>query len=153
MAGKGDVLTGARALFSINGSDVGYARGVTIGETIEFEELVVLNNIEIQEFVPTGYRVNFSASMFRLIGSTVKSRGWFPPVGQNAAAHLNNILETVNMEAKLEDTKSGRIFALVQQVKVQSHNFTVDARGIIGTEVEFSAIRVKDEFDLEGDNA
>jgi len=145
---KGAVLTGARARFSIAGVQVGYARNVTVSEEIEYQPIDVIGNIQVEEFVPVAYRVRFTASMFRIVGETLKKAGWFPKLGQSISEHLENVLlasEGRGLEATIEDTKTGETFATLEQVKVASHNYTVDARGIVGEEVEFVAIRARDE--------
>lgn len=145
---KGRVLTGARARFSIEGVKVGYARSVTLGETIQYEDLITLDNIETEEIVPVGYVVEtFTASMFRIVGETLKSLGWFPKNGANSEAHLSNILTSGDLTATIEDTRTGKLVAIVEQCKIASKNWTVDARGIVGKDVTFRAIRVRDESD------
>lgn len=142
---KGKMLTGARARFSIGSVVVGYARNVAVTEEIEYQPVEVLGNIQVEEFVPVAYRVRFTASMFRIIGETLKKAGWFPPVGITADEHLENILNTGDLQAHIEDTKSGETFCTLYQVKVASHNFTIDARGVVGEDMEFVAIRTHDE--------
>ena len=148
MAQKGMIFTGARARFSINGVKVGYARNVSVSEEVAYEPIEVLDNIEVNEFAPIAYRVTFRASMFRIIGETLKSLGWFPTNGANPGEHLENILVTGDLTATIEDSKTGKSFATLEQVKVQSHNWTIDARGVVGEDVEFNAIRVKDESEV-----
>jgi hypothetical protein len=145
VAEKGKLFTGARARFSINGIKVGYATNVTVSEQISFEEIAVLDNIEVEEYVPTGYRVEFSARQFRIIGETLKSQGWLAKVGANSEEHLTNLLTSGDLTATIEDTKTGKLFATLEQVKVASHNWTIDARGVVGEDMTFNAIRVKDE--------
>jgi len=142
---KGRTFTGARARFSINGVKVGYARSVNVSEEIEYQPVEVLDNIEVEEFCPVAYRVTFTCSLFRIIGETLKSQGWFPSTGTNTEEHLSNILTTGELSAQIEDTKTGKVYATIEQVKVASHNWTVDARSIVGEDVTFNAIRVKDE--------
>lgn len=148
MAEKGNLFTGARARFSLDSVKVGYARNVTVREEIQLDPVEVLDNIEVEEFVPTAYRVTFSASMFRVVGETIKSKGWFPKTGQNTEDHLTNILNGGDMTATIEDTKTGSLFATLEQVRLQSHNWTIDARGVVGEDVEFVAIRLKDESEV-----
>ena len=74
MAEKGLIITGARARFSIEGVKVGFATDVNLGEEIQYEEANVLDNIEVEEYVPVGYRVTFTARKFRIVGETLKSR-------------------------------------------------------------------------------
>jgi len=148
MAEKGRLLTGARARFSIEGRKVGYARNVSISEEIQYDPAETMDNIEVEEHVPVAYRVTFSASQFRIVGETFKSLGFFPSNGANTEEHLSNILITGDLTATIEDTATGKIIATVEQVKVQTHNYTIDARGIVGSDVTFVAIRLKDESEV-----
>lgn len=148
MAEKGRLFTGARARFSINGVKVGYARNVAVTEEIQYDPVEILDNIEVEEYVPVAYRVTFTASQFRIIGETVKSLGYFPNTGQNVEDHLENILISGDLTATVEDTKTGKLFATLEQVKVASHNWTIDARGVVGEDLTFVAIRVKDESEV-----
>ena len=148
MAAKGNLFTGARARFSIGGVKVGYARNVAITEEIEYQPVEVLDNIEVEEHVPVAYRVRFSASKFRIVGETLKTQRWFPATGKSTDDHLSNILDTGVLEAQIEDTKTGKIITYLDQVKIASHNWTVDARGSVGEDIEFVAIRTKDESEL-----
>lgn len=146
---KGDVFTGARARFMVNGRVIGFATNCSGGETIQYEPVNVLDNIQVQEHVAVGYEVNFSASRVRLINRSVRSPdvNIFPQLGQNPQEHLTNILATEfsEMNAVIEDTATGAIFMLLEQVKLRSRNFTITARGITGEDLDFVAIRMKDE--------
>lgn len=148
MAEKGRLFTGARARFSLEGQKVGYARNVSVTEEIQYDPVEILDNIEVEEFVAVAYRVNFSASQFRIVGVTLKSQGFFPNTGNNPAEHLENILVTGDLVAQVEDTQTGKIFTAIEQVKTASHNWTVESRGIVGEDVTFVAIRVKDESEV-----
>lgn len=148
MATKGKLFTGARARFSINAIKVGFARNVTVREELQLDPVEVMDNIEVEEFVPVAYRVTFSASMFIIIGETLKNRNWFPDTGQTTEEHLTNILNTGDLEATIEDTRTNETFATLEQVRIQSHNWTIDARGVVGEDVEFVAIRLKDESEV-----
>ena len=142
---KGMVFTGARARFKIEGVQVGYARNVSFSEAITYEPMDVLDNVQVEEHVPVAYRVTLACSMFRIVGETLKKAGWFPATAQDPKQHLENILTTGEMVATVEDSKTGETLATVQQVKIASKNWTVDARGIVGEDVEFVAIRATDE--------
>ena len=61
-----DVLTGARARFSISGVKVGYATGVSVREMLTMEPLKVLDEIQVKEHVPIDYEVSMTADMVRL---------------------------------------------------------------------------------------
>jgi len=145
MPEKGRLFTGARARFSLNGVKVGYAKNVNVSEQINYEDVETLDNIEVEEHVPIGYVVSLSAGMFRIVGETLKSQGWFPKNGANTEEHLSNILIMGDLTATIEDTKTGKVLADVEQVKITSKNWAVDARGVVGKDVAFKAIRVSDE--------
>lgn len=148
MAEKGRLFTGARARLSIDGVKVGYARNVTGNEEIQYDPVELLDNIEVEEFVPLAYRCRMTMGMFRIVGTTLKTRGWFPEVGNNTEEHLENILNTGELTATIEDTRTGRIVATIEQCKIASHNFTIDARGIVGEDTEWVAIRIRDESEI-----
>lgn len=145
---KGLVFSGARARFSIQGKKVGWATNVSGSEEIQYEECEVLDNIDIQEHVPVRYRVSLSMSQIRIVGRTVKSDGFFPKVGANSEEHLRNILVTGDLVVTIEDNDSGKIIATYEQVKVASHNWAINATGIVGEDVAFVAIRAKDESEV-----
>lgn len=148
MAGKGRVMTGARARFKINGIKVGYASGVTFRETIEYEDVRGLDSIEVLEQVPVGYSVTLSARRTRLVGETFKSMGLFPATGTSTDDHLANILNAADFTATIEDSHTEKLIATVSQVKFESVGWSVDARGVVGEDVTFRAIRAKDESEV-----
>jgi hypothetical protein len=147
---KGLVFTGARARFSVNGKKVGWATNVSGSEEIQYEEAEVLDNIQVQEHVPVRYRCTLSCSTIRIVGKTLKSQGFFPKIGANSEDLLRNILTNGDLSAMIEDTNAGvtTIIANYEQVKVASHNWTINATGIVGEDVTFVAIRVKDESEV-----
>jgi len=148
MAQKGRTLTGARARLSMNGKKVGYATGVNISEEIEYQPQEVLDNIEVDEHIPTAYRVSMSASLIRIVGETMKSQGYFPKTGKSPEEHLTNILLQEDMVATIEDSKTGKIPYTVEQVKIASKNVSISARGIVGKDVAMVCTRVKDESEV-----
>jgi hypothetical protein len=148
VAEKGRVFTGARARFLLNGKKVGYARNVSGREEINYEDVNVLDNIQPEEQVATGYTCSMTSSLFRIVGESLKSQGWFPSIGANPEEHLKNILTNGDLVATIEDNQTGKIMATYEQVKVRGHNWTIDARGVVGEDVDFVAIRAKDESEI-----
>lgn len=148
MAEKGRVFTGARARFSINGKKVGYATNCSGSEEIEYQPVEVLDNVEVEEHVPVAYRVTFNSSHVRIVGKTMKSDGFFPSTGSSPEEHLTNILLQPDLVCTIEDSKTGNIITTVEQVKMQSKNFTINARGIVGKDVNYVCTRMKDESEV-----
>lgn len=145
---KGKVFTGARARFLINGIKIGYATNCSGTEEIMYEPVDALDNIETEEYVPVGYRVSFSAGRIRLVGNTLKQEGFFPKTGKTPEEHLDNILKQGDMVCSIEDSKTKKVLMTLQQVKVASQNFSVQARGMTATDVQFVAVRMKDESEV-----
>ncbi len=151
MPEKGRVFTGARARFIYNGRKVGYATNVAGSEEIQWDPVEVLDNIQVEEHVPVAYRVTFTASLVRIVGETVKTLGWWPKQGSSPAQHLTNILLAGELSAVIEDSKSPNATIMtLEQVRLASHNFTINARGIVGQDLTFVAVRMKDESEVSG---
>jgi hypothetical protein len=149
---KGNVFSGARARFSINGTIVGYATNVAGSEEIIYEPIIVLDNIQVVEFVPVGYNVAFTAGRVRLIGDAAGEHGSlrntlqaFPKIGRNSQEHLLNILNLPDLTCQIEDPYANKIFMLLHDVRVASHNWAVAPRGVVGEDIAFVATRMMDE--------
>jgi hypothetical protein len=145
----GNVVTGARAKFSIDGVKVGYATGVTVREMITYEPVKVLDSIQVQEHVATDYEVSMTADFVRIVGSTIKSSGWFPKQGTTPEDHLTNILASGDLTASIEDVANGGLVIMnIEGVRISERNMNVVARGVVGSNVSMVAIRCKDESDM-----
>ena len=148
MGQKGRVLTGCRARFMVEGKKVGYATNVSFSEEVQYDPLEVLDNVEVEEFVPTAYRCTFTATLVRIVGETIKSEGWFPKSGSTTEDHLRNILLQGDMSAVIEDTSTGKKICTVEQLKMQSRNSTINARGMVAKDCTFVCVRCKDESEV-----
>jgi hypothetical protein len=133
------VLSGARCRAKINGAIVGYAAGVSGGETIDYEPVDVLDLLEVKEFVPVAYRATLSAQIFRVVGSSLKALGIFPVE--------ENILTSGDLVFAVEDKITGNTVCQFESVKCSEHSFDITARGIVSENVNFVAIRLRDEFE------
>jgi len=144
------VFSGARAVFKFNDSIVGFASGVSGSEEITYEPVDTLNHLEVREYVPTGYRVTFTAQLFRTIsvGPSTDEDAPGSIKEQNIFPKFNDILRITGCDALIQDKVSGKILFLLQQCKTSSYNFNVSARGIVGLNVSFVAIRAFDESEV-----
>ena len=133
------VFSGSRARFLINGRVVGFAGNVSGSESIDYEPVDILDQLAVQEFVPVAYRATLSAQIFRIIGQSLKALNIFPKE--------EDILTTGLLDCVIEDTQSGAgsAMATFTGVSAQEHSFDVGARGIVSENVNFVAIRVRDE--------
>jgi hypothetical protein len=135
--GAPQTFSGARARFYYDSNPVGYASGVSGEESVDYEPVEVLDLLEVREHVPVAYRVTLSAQIFRIVGDSLKQQGIFPKP--------EDIITSNAMSAHLEDKVSGKNPAAFTGVRCAGHSFDVTARGIVSENVNFVAIRVKDE--------
>jgi len=143
-----DIVTGARARFSVDGVKVAYATDVSVREAIALEALNVLDNVEVEEHVPVGYDVSCTAGFVRVVNASPKAQGWFPKAGQTPAEHLTNIINAGEMTATIEDVPTGKIIMQLSGVKMSERSIQVTPRGITGENVTFVAKVARDEADL-----
>jgi len=141
--GPGQVFTGPRALFKIGPNPVGYAGNVSGEETIDFEPVDTLDLLEVKEHVPVAYRCSLNATVFRIIGQSLKKVGIFPT--------LQSIITSESLTASIEDGSQfpvdggRRTMAFFEGVRASGHTWDVTSRGLTADNVTFVAIRVADE--------
>lgn len=143
MAGRGLVLSGARARLMIEGVKVMYATNVSYGEEVQYDPVEVLDQLEVAEHVPVAYRVNFGSQMVRVITNSIKLRD-----GVRIFPRLEDILTSGELTATVEDKVTGTIVSNIERVRAASYNINIGARGIVLTDVQFVAIRIRDESEI-----
>jgi hypothetical protein len=165
MAAKERIFSGARAELSINGDPVGFATNCTGGEDIDLVPIIVLNNVQVREFVPVGYTVTFSSSKVRLIGpgsgrggnleGSYKRNNIFPKTYADPRSHLMSLLMSGGtfdgLTVTILDTVAvgglNQIFMRLEQAQMQSRNWSFGPRDIVGVDVNFVGIRMFDQED------
>jgi len=159
-----NVFSGARAIFRVNDVKVAFASGVDGSEEVLYEAVDVLDQIEVAEYVPVGYRVTFNCAVFRTVKGAQAS-GPISSVGPRAPEEgelgsLKNpsvglfprstgtpseILTNGTMSANITDRLTQVTIYRLEEVKAQTLNFSITARGIVGQNVSFNAIRMRSE--------
>jgi len=134
-----ETFSGARAIFFINGLEIGFAGGVSGEEMIDYEPIDVLNLLEVREHVPVSYRTSMNAQIFRVIQNSIKAQGIMP--------RLEDIITSGDLEASIQDSVTGQTMQLFQGVRCSGHTWDITARGIVNENVPFVAIRTIDEFE------
>ena len=151
-AGQGTrVFSGARAFFVFNNEVIGFASGCSGSEEIMYEPVDVLDHLEVREHVPVGYRVTFTATMFRTIARGAISDNRDAPGSikqQEIFPKFDDILRIQGVTAVIQDSVSGKAIFQLQDVKTASYNFNITSRGVVGQNVTFVAVRAKDESEI-----
>jgi hypothetical protein len=136
-----NTFSGARSIFLVNSVPVAFAGSTSGSEQISNQPVDVLNLLEVREFVPVAYTASLSANIFRVVGQSLKQQGIMPT--------QNNIIESPDLEVAIQDNVTGATIQLFQGVRCAGHNWDISARGIVSESVEFNAVRVLDEADLD----
>lgn len=131
------VLTGAKAIFRLNGTQVAFASNVTFNENIQLEEINVLDRIDTVEHAEVGYRVDLNCQSFRIANQSVKQLGIMPKIA--------DILTAGVLTAEVVDRVSGAVILLMEGVKQESRQTTIDARGVATETWNFRGTRSSDE--------
>jgi hypothetical protein len=143
MAGRGLVLSGARARLMIEGVKVMYATNVSYSEEIRHDAIEVLDQFDVAEHVPVSYNVTFSAQMVRVVTNPIKLRD-----GVVIQPRLEDILSAPELTCSIEDRATGNVIANIERVKATRYTQNTGARGIVLNDVEFVAIRIRDESEI-----
>jgi hypothetical protein len=145
MAELGRVLSGARARLLIEGVPVMYCTNVSWSEEIQMDPVEVLDLLPVAEFVEVAYRVTFTSQHVRVVSNPIKNRD-----GIRIFPTLSQMINSKELVGSIEDSLTGKVLANVQRVKASRYTVNVGARGIVLTDVEFVAIRIEDESEIEG---
>jgi hypothetical protein len=120
-----------------------YALNASYGEQIQLDPVEPLDQFDVAEFVPTAYRCTFTAQIVRVITASVKLHN-----GLTIFPTLEKILDAAEMTATIEDRVTGRVVANIERVRASRYQIAVGARGIVLTDVEFTAVRIRDESEI-----
>lgn len=141
--GRGNVLSGARARFSINGVKMMYATNVDVSEEFTQEPVDPLDQLETAEHVTTGYRVTLSAQFVRVITNPIKLRD-----GVRVFPRLSDALNSEELVVTIEDSVTGLVLATIEGVRASRYRKNIGARGIVLTDCEFVARKLLDESEI-----
>ena len=131
------VLTGAKAIFRLNGEQIAFASNVTYNENIQLEEVNVLDKIETEELAEVGYRVDLTCQTFRVQNKSVKQLGIMPK--------LFDILSSGDITAEIIDRVTNTVILLMEGVKLETRQASIDARGVATESWSFRGIKSSDE--------
>ena len=131
------VMTGAKAIFRLNGVQVAFASSVTFNENIQLEEVNVLDRLETLEHAEVGYRVDMSCQTFRVAEQSVKQLGYMQKLGA--------LLTQGVLTAEIIDRVSNAVILFMEGVKLESRQTTVDSRGLMTESWNFRGIKSSDE--------
>lgn len=145
---KSKVVTAPRCRILLDTKVMGWGTNISYNVDYEMNPLDVIDNFEVEEFVPVGYTVNGTISKVGVNNVSLRTMGLFPRVGVDSDAHLLNFLllgdHTIQLIDKFGDAGSEKTLAIVYGVKFGSKGWNVAARGIAGEDINFVAKREKD---------
>lgn len=134
------VMTGARAIVSVDGNIVGLFEGCTYGANISTEQIHILGRYSTAEITPTSYEaITVSCQGFRVIGAGVHTLPKFPK--------LQDLINLGSVQISITDRQTGETIMQVDSCIPTSYNTGVNARGTSRISVNYIGLRVSDESD------
>lgn len=133
-------ITGARAVFSINSTNMAIASNCTYDWKHEVYPINEIDSLEIAEHAETGVTVEFSCDTFRVFGRSATSIGLQPS--------LPNILTQPELVVTIQDKVTGGILLALTRVKFTGRSGRVNARGVWTETLTFCAVSAFDEGTL-----
>lgn len=130
-------IVGARAIFTINSTNVAIASNCTYEWKHEVHPIEVVDDVEIAEHAETGVRIEFACDTFRVLGKSATAIGIQPK--------LINLLTQPELTVSIQDKVTGALLLALTRVKFTGRSGRVNARGVWTETLTFCAIRAFDE--------
>lgn len=134
-----DVFSGARAKLIVNGTEIGFATGVSASENIQLQRVDVLGNIDSQEIVPVNRVVSVQADFVRITNESLNELGIMPR--GNTIDVLNFPEITLEVYDQVGDSPVWR----VEGARCESRSWQVQSGSIVTVNASFQARRIFDE--------
>lgn len=145
---RGRTMSGARARLLVAGQKIGWATGIRVRESIQYNPTRVIDEIEVAEHVPLTYDVSVSFTTLTILNKSLKQLGLFPKGGAAEGSRLFNILNHEELTVVVEDSVTSTALFQLMGVKISEQNLSFDAGNISGSDVTAVARSVKDASEL-----
>lgn len=133
----GQVVTGARAVFIINGQKVAFASGVNYNINHNTTPIDVLDKPEPEEHAVVGYSVDMSCTTFRVPDQS--------PISTGIQPKLQDILTAPSKTVEVQDSITGKTLLFIEEVTFTGRSGSFDARGVWSETWNFVGIKASDE--------
>ena len=144
-----DLITGAKALISIDGKVAGYATGIVVQEAIINGRVETLGTVDTREIEPISRIVTGSISFMRIFNRSVDNE-FLTNEDANLVARSNQVLTQpddfdiiiYNIGEEVQDGDSPRPVPVytVKGCKPSSQTIAVDRNSFMGLQVTFDAL-------------
>lgn len=139
----GTQLTGARAIFSLDGKYFAWGAGIEYSSSKQFEDYMPLSQFETQEFVPTRSSYTLSCSQFALVDRNLTTLGMNPAIGNDGQQSLINTINRGSFNATVEDVLNEKLLLQAFGLKVAGESFSISANSLVMGQVSFVCTRIK----------
>jgi hypothetical protein len=132
------VMTGGRAVVSVDNQVVGIFESCTYGANVSVEPIHILGRFGPTEITPTGYEaVAINCNGFRVIGNGPHVLPKFPK--------LQDLLNLGAVTISIRDRQSGELIMTAIGCIATSYNTGVNARQTSRLSVSYTGLKVTDE--------
>ena len=138
----GTQLTGARAVFQLNGKFLAWGAGISYSHQPQYEDYRTLNAYESVEHVPVGYTANFSCMQFTLIDRNLTTFGVQAQMGTDGTQHLLNVIQLGELNATVEDALNDKLLLQVFGLRFAGNSVDVSPNQLSTGNVSFVCRRI-----------
>jgi hypothetical protein len=132
------VLTGGRAVVSVDGTVVGIFESCTYGANVSVEPIHLLGRFGPAEITPTAYEaVAINCSGFRVVGSGAHVLPKFPK--------LQDLLNLGAVTISIRDRQTQQLIMTAIGCVPTSYNSGVNARATSRVSISYTGLKVTDE--------
>lgn len=119
-----EALTGSKAELKINGTTVAFLSGVSVDIANTLTDINVLGQLEAAELAETGHTASATVNVYKVNGNAVRD------VFGNDVGDLQAILRQGEATLEIYNNVDDRVETVINRVKWESGNGTMDARGV-----------------------
>ena len=132
------VITGARAVFVVNGTKIAFTNSMSYNINQALAPVDILDQLTPAEYAETGYTVDFQVSGFRVFNKS--------PLQLGVQTRLEDLLDQGELTVEVHDRANPDAPALmIERCKMQSRSGSFDARGLWQETWNFVGIKASDE--------
>jgi len=141
-------FTAPRCRILLDNKTIGFGTNVSFTVTYEYQDVDVIDNLEVEEFALTAYRVNGSIAKVGTTETSPKTLGMMPQTGIDSEQHLLNALlhgeSVLQLVDKYAADEAAKTLHYLYGCVFDSHGFSIAARGLAGDNVTFRCKRHQD---------
>jgi hypothetical protein len=139
------ILTAPRCRILYDGVKVAKGTNIVVNEAYEIQDTVTIDELEVVEHPITGYTVTGTIGTVGCRNENMRTRNFLPQVGKDSQEHLLNVILKEEGQLVLLDkaTPAKKLMTIIR-VTFGASGWNLAAGGLVGHDVEWRGIRLRD---------